>query len=185
LHGGGERSHHGKFFEVHDARVYNLPSEPVPIYVAAAGPQAAKLAARIGDGLICAAPSQEAVAAFEAVGGAGKPRYAQMTVCWAKTEDEGVRTALEYWPNGGLSGQFKTELPRPANLEEAAQLVTPEVIKKEVVCGPDPQRHIEELRKFARAGFDHVYIHQVGPDQEGFMRFCEREILPNAGALAA
>jgi G6PDH family F420-dependent oxidoreductase len=185
LHGGGERSHYGKFFQVHDARVYNLPAEPVPIYVAAAGQQAAKLAARIGDGLICAAPSQEAVAAFDAAGGAGKPRYGQMTVCWAKTEDEGVRTALEYWPNAGLSGQFKNELPRPAYMEEAAQLVTAEVIKKEVVCGPDPQRHLEELRKFARAGFDHVYIHQVGPDQEGFMRFCEREILPNAGALAA
>ncbi|HET7339340.1 MAG TPA: LLM class F420-dependent oxidoreductase, partial [Candidatus Dormibacteraeota bacterium] len=91
----------------------------------------------------------------------------------------------EYWPNAGLRGQFKNELPRTAHLEEAAQMVTPEMIKKEVICGPDPQNQLEELSKYVDAGFDHVYIHQVGPDQEGFMRFCEREILPNAESLAA
>lgn len=185
LHGGGERSHYGKFFQVHDARIYNLPEEPIPIYVAAAGKQAAKLAARVGDGLICSAPSAESVAAFDASGGAGKPRYGQLTVCWAKTEQEGVRMAHEYWPNAGLKGQFKNELPRPAFLEQASELVTPEIIEKEVVCGPDPQRHLEAIAQFARTGFDHVYVHQVGPDQEGFMRFYEREIFPNAGAIAA
>ncbi|HET9781057.1 MAG TPA: TIGR03557 family F420-dependent LLM class oxidoreductase [Candidatus Dormibacteraeota bacterium] len=185
LHGGGEQSHYGKFFQVHDARVYNLPSQRVPVYVAAAGEQAAKLAARIGDGLICSSPVKETVDAFNAAGGAGKPRYAQMTVCWAKTEEDGVRIAHEYWPNAALKGKFKNELPRTAYLEEAAEMVTPEMIKKEVVCGPDPKRHLEELSKYVEAGFDHVYIHQVGPDQEGFMRFCEREILPNAESLAA
>jgi coenzyme F420-dependent glucose-6-phosphate dehydrogenase len=185
LHCGGEQSHYGKFFQVHDAQIYNLPAEPIPIYVAAAGQQSAKLAARIGDGLICSAPSQESVAAFEAEGGSGRPRYGQMTVCWAKTEEEGLRTAHEYWPVSGLAGQFKNELPRPAHLEQASELVTPEVIKREIVCGPDPQRHLGELAKFVKAGFDHVCVHQVGPDQEGFMRFYEREILPNANSIAA
>ncbi|TMD97445.1 MAG: TIGR03557 family F420-dependent LLM class oxidoreductase [Chloroflexi bacterium] len=185
LHRGGEQSHHGRFFQVHDARVYNLPEEPVPIYLAAAGQQAAKLAARVGDGLICSAPSAESVAAFDAGGGAGKPRIGQLTVCWAKTEDEAVRTALELWPISGLGGQFKNELPRPAYLEQAARTVTPDVIKKEIVCGPDAQRHLDGIAEFVKAGFDHVYVHQVGPDQEGFMRFYEREIFPNAGAIAA
>ena len=63
--------------------------------------------------------------------------------------------------------------------------MTPEAVKKEIVCGPDPQRHLDGIGEFVTAGFDHVYVHQVGPDQEGFMRFYEREILPNAGALAA
>ena len=53
------------------------------------------------------------------------------------------------------------------------------------MCGPDPQRHLDGIAKFVKAGFDHVYVHQVGPDQEGFMRFYEREILPNASAIAA
>ena len=185
LHRGGEQSHYGKFFQVHDARVYNIPDEPVPIYVAAAGQHAARLAARLGDGLICSAPSAESVAAFEAGGGAGKPRYGQLTVCWARSEDEAVRTAHEYWPISGLEGQFKNELPRPLYLEQASKPVTPEMVKREIVCGPDPQAHVDGLAKFVKAGFDHVYVHQVGPDQEGFMRFYQREILPRAASLAA
>ena len=185
LHGGGEKSHYGRFFKVHDARIYNLPEQPVPIYVAAGGTSAAKLAARVGDGLICSAPSAESAKAFDDGGGAGKPRIGQLTVCWAKSEDEGVRTALRFWAVSGLEGQFKNELPRVAYLEQAAKQVTADAIKKEIVCGPDPQRHLEGIAKFVKAGFDHVYVHQVGPDQDAFMAFYEREILPNAGALAA
>jgi coenzyme F420-dependent glucose-6-phosphate dehydrogenase len=184
LHGGGEKSHYGKFFHVIDARVYNIPEQPVPIYVAAAGKMAGQLAGRVGDGLICSAPSAESVQAFEATGGAGKPRYGQVTVCWAKSEDEAVRTAMKFWPISAL-GQFKNELPRPAYLEQAASTVTPEALRKEIACGPDPQRHIDEIAKYVKAGFDHVYVHQVGPDQAGFMRFYEREIMPNVRELAA
>jgi coenzyme F420-dependent glucose-6-phosphate dehydrogenase len=185
LHEGGEKTHHGRFFRVQDARVYNLPAEPVPIYIAAGGEHAARLAARVGDGLICSAPSTESVDAFTGAGGADKPRLGQLTVCWAQTEEEAVRTAHEVWPIAGLEGQFKNELPRPAHLEEASKAVTAEMIRKEIVCGPDPQRHLDGIAAFVKAGFDHVYVHQVGPDQEGCMRFYEREVMPNAGALAA
>lgn len=182
---GGEQSHYGKFFTVQDARLYNLPKEPVPIYVAAGGKLAGKVAGKAGDGLICSSPSADAVDAFNSSGGAGKPRYGQLTVCWAKSEDEAVRTALEVWPNGGIKGQFKNELARVAYLEEAAKSVTPDDLKEGVVCGPDPQRHLDGIAEFVKAGFDHVYVHQVGPDQEGFMRFYQREILPNVRELAA
>jgi coenzyme F420-dependent glucose-6-phosphate dehydrogenase len=185
LHQGGEKSHRGRFFNVEDARIYNLPDRPIPIYVAAAGEQAARLAARAGDGLICSAPSSESVEAFAGAGGGSKPRIGQLTVCWAKTEEEAVRTAHEMWPVAGLGGQFKNELPRVAYLEQASKTVTPDIIKKEIVCGPDPQRHLEGIAQFVKAGFDHVYVHQVGPDQEGFMRFYEREILPKTAAVAA
>jgi coenzyme F420-dependent glucose-6-phosphate dehydrogenase len=170
---------------VHDARVYNLPDAPLPIYVAAAGEEAAKLAGRAGDGLICTSPSAETVKAFETSGGAGKPRYAQVTVCWAETDEEAVRTAHEFWPNAALEGQFKNELPRPVYLEQAAKTVRPEDVAKKVTCGPDPDKHLHAIEKYAKAGFDHVYVHQVGPDQAGFMRFYEREILPNLSELAA
>jgi len=185
LHRGTELSHPGKFFQVHDARVYDIPEESIPIYLAAGGEQSAKLAGRIGDGLICPAPSAESVRAFEGETGSDKPRMGQLTVCWARTEEEALRTAHEYWPISGLEGQFKHQLPRPAYLEQASKLVTPEKIREEIVCGPDPQRHLDGIAEFVKAGFDHVYVHQVGPDQEGFMRFYEREILPNAGAIAA
>jgi alkanesulfonate monooxygenase SsuD/methylene tetrahydromethanopterin reductase-like flavin-dependent oxidoreductase (luciferase family) len=91
LHEGGERSHYGKFFQVHDARIYNLPDRPV----------------------------------------------------------------------------------------------RPEDVASNVICGPDPQRHLEGIAKFVKAGFDHVYVHQVGPDQQGFMRFYEHAILPNLKEIAA
>jgi len=185
LHEGGEKSHRGKFFHVQDARIYNLPEQPIPIYVAAGGERAAELAGRAGDGLICSAPSKESVKAFEGAGGRHRPRIGQLTVCWARSEEEAIRTAHEIWPISGLAGQFKNELPRPAHLEQATKSVTPEAIKNEIVCGPDPQRHLDGIAAFVKAGFDHVYVHQVGPDQEGFMRFYEREILPHAGALAA
>jgi coenzyme F420-dependent glucose-6-phosphate dehydrogenase len=48
-----------------------------------------------------------------------------------------------------------------------------------VVCGPDPNKHLDKIQEYADAGFDHVYIHQVGPDQEGFLQFYAQEILPN------
>ncbi len=185
LHEGGERSHYGRFFQVHDARVYNLPDEPVPIYVAAAGDEAARLAGRAGDGLICTKPEGETVKAFEGAGGAGKPKYGQLTVCWAETQEKAVRTAHEFWPNAALEGQFKNELSRPAYLEQAAKAVRPEDVAKNITCGPDPQRHLEAIEKYVKAGFDHVYVHQVGPDQTGFMRFYAREILPNMKELAA
>jgi len=185
LHEGGEKSHYGKFFQVHDAQIYNLPEEPLPIYLAAGGEEAAKLAARIGDGLICSAPSAESAKAFDGAGGQGKPRIGQLTVCWARSEDEAVRTAHRVWPNGALDGQFKNELPRPLYIEQASKAVTPEMIKKEIVCGPDARRHLDGIAEFVKAGFDRVYVHQVGPDQEGFMRFYEREVLPQVESLAA
>ena len=49
---------------------------------------------------------------------------------------------------------------------------------EEIVCSADPDRHLEEFRKYEDAGYDHVYYHQVGPDQDGFIDFAERELLP-------
>src|SRR5205823_2669345 len=92
---GGEKSHHGRFYEVVDARIYTLPEEPMPIYVAATGKQSGTLAGRAGDGLICSSVSEDAVKGFNEAGGSGKPRIGQVTVCWAATEEQGVRTALE------------------------------------------------------------------------------------------
>jgi coenzyme F420-dependent glucose-6-phosphate dehydrogenase len=52
-------------------------------------------------------------------------------------------------------------------------------VAKTVICGPDPERHLEGIKKYAQAGYDHVFVHQIGPDQEGFFKFYQRHILPN------
>ncbi len=175
---GGTRSYHGRFYTVEQACIYTLPDPCPPIMIAAGGPAAAKLAGRLGDGLISTSPDKQLVDCFAQAGGEGKPHYGQLTVCWAPAEEEAKRIAHEWWPNAGLKGPLGTELALPEHFEQASAMVTTDQIAQQIVCGPDPQRHLEQIEQYARAGFEHVYVHQVGPDQEGFFRFYEREILP-------
>jgi G6PDH family F420-dependent oxidoreductase len=178
LWGGGQVEHRGRHYTVENARLYTLPEQPPPIMVAASGPGAAQLAGRIGDGFVGVAPESETIERFEQFGGAGKPRYGQVTVCWAASEAEARRTAHAWWPNIGIPGELSQVLPQPAHFEQAAQNVSEDAVGELVACGPDPERHLELLRRYADAGYDHVFIHQVGPDQEGFLRFYERELRP-------
>ncbi len=175
---GDLASHRGEHYRVENARIYSLPEEPPPILVAVAGNRSVDLAARAGDGLIGTAPKAESVARFREGGGEGKPTYGQLHICWAESEEEAVRTALEWWPNAAVSGSHFLELPLPAHFEEAAELVDEEDIADSVVCGPDAERHLEAIREYVDAGYDHVYVHQIGPDQEGFFDFYERSVLP-------
>jgi coenzyme F420-dependent glucose-6-phosphate dehydrogenase len=149
--------------------------------VAAGKPDAARLAGEVGDGLISTSPNEELMAEFVGAGGDGKPRIGQVTVCWAEDEASARKTALEWWPNAAVPGDLGQELALPRHFEQAAQLVTENDVAEKVVCGPDPNAHLAAIDEFAEAGFDHVYVHQVGPDQEGFLDFYAREVL---GALA-
>ena len=175
---GGSQNHHGRYYTVEDARIFTLPPEPPPIMVAAGGPKAAELAGGVGDGLIATSPQAELVQQFDAAGGAGKPRYGQVAVCWAQDEAEATRTAFEWWPNAAVKGQLSQDLPTPSHFEQAVGMVREEDVAQAIICGPDPERHVTAIRQFVDAGFDHVYVHQIGPDQEGFFRFYEREVLP-------
>jgi G6PDH family F420-dependent oxidoreductase len=171
-------THRGRHYTVENARLYSLPDEPPPILVAVAGESSVELASRAGDGLIGTAPVAKSVERFHEEAGAEKPTYGQLHVCWAADEDSAVQTALEHWPNGAIGGSYFLELPIPAHFEEASELVDEEAIGENIVCGPDPERHLEAIREFFDAGYDHVYVHQVGPDQDGFFDFYEREVLP-------
>jgi coenzyme F420-dependent glucose-6-phosphate dehydrogenase len=175
---GENVTHRGAHFTVEDARIFTRPEEPPPIMVAGGGKRAVTLAGRVGDGFVGVSPSAENIQAFEAAGGAGKPRLGQVHVCWAPTEAKARKTALEWWPNGPLPGPLLRDLSRPEHFEAAAGLIDEEDVAEVVVCGPDPEGHIEAISEYASAGFDRVYVHQVGPDQEGFFEFYRREVLP-------
>ena len=102
---GGLQSHHGDHYTVENARIYTLPDEPPPVIVATAGDRATEIAGRAGDGMFGLVPDADVIAAFEDAGGKGKPRYGQMHVCWAESEDEAKETAHRYWPNAVACGQ--------------------------------------------------------------------------------
>lgn len=171
-------SHRGRHFTVENARLYSLPERPPPLLVAVAGERSVELAASHGDGLIGTAPVAESVRQFRAEGGEGKPTYGQLHVCWAEDEEAAKELALKQWPNGAISGSYFLELPLPAHFEEAAEVLDTDDIGESIVCGPDPERHRAAIQEYVDAGYDHVYVHQVGPDQEGFFDFYEREVLP-------
>jgi coenzyme F420-dependent glucose-6-phosphate dehydrogenase len=175
---GKLKSHRGKHFTVANARIYSLPEEPPPLLVAVAGESSVELAARLGDGLIGTAPVAESVKQFRSEGGEGKPTYGQLHVCWAEDEEEAKELALRQWPNGAISGSYFLELPLPAHFEEAVEVLDTDDIVESIVCGPDPERHRAAIQEYVDAGYDHVYVHQVGPDQDGFFDFYEREVLP-------
>jgi G6PDH family F420-dependent oxidoreductase len=181
-------SRRGRYYTVEDARLYTVPDEPPPIMVAAGKPGAAELAGSIGDGFIGTAPEAELLEAFGDAGGGDKPRFGQLTVCFATSDVDARRTAFEWWPNAAIKGDLPQELPLPAHFEQAAGMLTEDRVAETIVCGPDPERHRAAIDKYAEAGYDHVYIHQVGPDQEAFIDFYRREILPAydlAGVAAA
>ena len=181
---GGLVNHRGTYFTVENARLYTLPDEPFDVLVAAGGLEAAELAAQVGDGIIATEANPDLLAAFDAAGGSG-PRYAQATVCWAKTEAAARATALQWWPNAGLRGTLSQELPLPSHFEQAAEMVAEEDVENVVACGPDPAVHLAKIQEYVDAGFDHVYVHQVGPDQRGFMEFYERSVLPELKELSS
>jgi G6PDH family F420-dependent oxidoreductase len=177
---GGYRTHRGKHYTVEQARIYTLPERLPEIAIAAAQPIAAELAGRIGDALVNVEADPEIVQKFEQNGGSGKPTYGHLTVCWAESEEEAKRTAHENWPNAGLEGPLSQELALPAHFEAASEIVEPDDLAETMPLGPDPERYLEQIREFEQAGYDHVYIHQVGPDQQGFLEFARRELMPKA-----
>jgi coenzyme F420-dependent glucose-6-phosphate dehydrogenase len=177
---GGSHSYWGKYYTVENAQVFSLPDRPPPVMIAASGTRSGELAGSMGDGLISTTANERLVKTFRASdGGADKPCYGQMTVCWAEKEDKAKKIAMEWWPTGALPGKLMTELATPADFEAAVELLTEDAVASSIVCGSDPDKYMAAIKSFSDAGFDHVYIHQVGPDQEGFFRFCEREILSN------
>jgi coenzyme F420-dependent glucose-6-phosphate dehydrogenase len=173
---GGVTTFRGDWYEADHARIYTLPEEPVEVYVSAVRPKMSGLAGRLGDGLITVEPDAAVVRRFEAEGGAGKPRIGLIEGCWGRSREEALRTLRESWPLAGLPGRLGTELREPADYEALTPLVRPEDVAAHP-HGPGAEPWLEQIRAYEAAGFTHVYLHQVGSDQEGFFDFAQRELL--------
>jgi G6PDH family F420-dependent oxidoreductase len=170
-------NHEGDHYKVVNARVYTRGEQPPPVYVSAFGPGSAKLAAEIGDGLITTMPGSDIIEAYRSAGGGG-PTAAGYKVCHGPDERAAVATAHRLWAVEQLPGQLNQELPLPSEFADASELVTEEVVADKVVCGPDPDRHLAQLRTYLDSGYDEVYVNQIGDDQEGFLAFLKDEVIP-------
>jgi G6PDH family F420-dependent oxidoreductase len=179
LWAGGQYSHRGRHYTVENARIYTLPDEPPQILVSGFGPKAVDLAARIGDGYCSTMPDAELLRRFRDGGGGDKVAQAGTKVCWGPDAAECVKTVHRLWPNEGLPGELAQVLPTPAHFEQATQLVTEEMIAESVPCGPDTEKIVAAFQEFADAGFDELYVQQIGPRQEAFFDMLARDVLPS------
>jgi G6PDH family F420-dependent oxidoreductase len=174
---GDSVSHRGRHYTVENARIFSLPEAPPPIYMSGFGPKAIDLAARIGDGFVTTTPDEEAIRRFRR--GGRKPVQAGAKVCCAESKAKAVKAALLIWPNDQLPGELAQVLPTPEHFEQAAELVTEEmVLGSGLPLGPDLDEHVEALRQYEPAGVDELYVQQIGGGHDAFFEAYAREVLP-------
>lgn len=169
--------HKGDFYTVENARLYDAPEAPLPLIVSGFNPNAVEMAADIGDGLWSHGTDKSLIDRYTECGGAG-PKCAQMSVCWAPDEKAARETVHRVWPNSGLPGTLNQDMLTVSHFESAAKLVDEETAVGSTPCGPEVQPVLDSVQKYVDAGFDHLYFHQIGPDQDGFFRFWRDELQP-------
>jgi G6PDH family F420-dependent oxidoreductase len=181
---GEQVTHHGAHYTVDTARLYTGPQKAPEVLVSGFGPASVKLAGKIGDGYIGMQPDADLVRTFHENGGAGKVTAAGYKVCWGPDRDEAVKTAHARWANELLPGELAQVLPQPRHFEQASELVTPAMVADTLVCGDDVDAHLKQFKAYADAGYDEIYINQIGPDQRGFFDFYASQILPQLKSLS-
>jgi G6PDH family F420-dependent oxidoreductase len=181
---GGYQSYDGKYLQLDDARVFDLPETLPPIAVAASGPPSVALAAELGHGLFATEPDQELIGAFHGAGGTG-PCYAEVPLAWAPDADTAARAVRETTRLALTGWKVMSELPNPVNFAAATTTVTTDDIKAQFACGPDIKLHLEKAQLFVDSGFDHLVLQNAGPDPEGFIDFFADELAKPIRALTA
>jgi G6PDH family F420-dependent oxidoreductase len=140
------------------------------------GEKAVKLAARIADGYMSAAPSADLVRLYRESGGGDRPVQGGLKVCWGADEAQARKTMHRLWPTDEIPGEALQLLPLPRQFGQLAELVTEDMIS--APCGPDPAVHLAGIQAYRDAGFGEVYIGSAGPDADGFFEFYGSQVLP-------
>jgi G6PDH family F420-dependent oxidoreductase len=115
---------------------------------------------------------------FDAAGGAGKPRVGQIALCYDADRDSAVARAHEQFRWFGLGWKVNADLPNPESFAAATQFVTPEQVGEQIACGPDVNEHVAKIRPFIDAGFTEIALVQIGAEQQRFLEWAEKELLP-------
>ncbi len=187
---GKEARFRGRYFTMNKVRLWTLPPSPVPIYIAATGPQTVRWAGKQCDGLITPGASPEKLRGILenfATGAreAGKdpatmPRLLQLHVSWAPTYEEALQNALVEWPNGGMNFP-KQDVRSPEDFAAMAKLVRPEHFKGRVLISADLEEHRAHLQGFFDLGFNAIYVHNVGRNQLEWIKAYGEHVIPKLG----
>jgi G6PDH family F420-dependent oxidoreductase len=176
---GASVQFNGTYFQVPEAKLYDLPDGGVPIAMAASGAASCEIAGEYADAMVAVDPDPALGAHFDAAGGRGKPRYGQVAVCYGTDEQVCRKTVYDQWRWSALGWPVMAELPGPPSFQEAARFVREDDMTARVPCGPNLDPHVQAVRKFVDAGFTHVALVQVGADgQFQFLDWAQRELLP-------
>ncbi|HEX8939844.1 MAG TPA: TIGR03557 family F420-dependent LLM class oxidoreductase [Candidatus Limnocylindrales bacterium] len=191
LFSGKDVKHHGQYYRLETTRLWTMPDELPPIYVATAGPVTAARTGRHCDGIITVgAPEQKLERVFERFEAgareAGKdpstmPKILQLHLSWAETDEAALHNAMVEWPNGGMPYP-KQDIRSPHDFEAMARFVRPEDFEGRLLISADLEAHRRHIQHFLDMGFDQVYLHNVGRNQEAWIEAFGREVLPRLTA---
>ena len=184
---GKDVKHQGRFFTLETTRLWTMPETPPPVLVATAGPINAKRTGRLADGIITVGAPLEKIGGLfdkfaEGAREAGKdpdamPKVLQLHLSWADTDEQALANAMTEWPNGGMKFA-KADIRSPHDFAAMAALVRPEDFEGRMVISSDPDVHRAHIQKFVDLGFDRVYLHNVGRNQEEWIEVFGRNVLP-------
>lgn len=179
----------GAFYRAHNATIYDRPATPVPMYIAASGPAAARLAGRVGDGLICTSGKGMSLYSDTLLGNvkesrqkAGRDRSAFELVIEMKVSfDHDRRRALEdtrEWAALALSAEEKVAVEDPIEMERRAAALPLDRAASRWIVSSDPDEQVKQIQPYLDLGFTHLIFHAPGLDQRRFLTLYGEEVLP-------
>ncbi len=178
----GETVSHEGHVTVSEAKLWTLPERPPMLVGAAVTPETAGWLAEWADALITVLQPADVldriVDAFRSSGGEHKPMYLQVHLAWAATDAEAREAAHDQWRQNALPASVMADLRHPSQFAAAAQHVRPEDMDAVVRISADPARHAAWIQAELERGFDRIYLHEVGREQERFIEAFGREVLP-------
>jgi G6PDH family F420-dependent oxidoreductase len=174
---GGYVNYVGEYYTVEDARVFDLPDDPIPLFVAASGKSSATLAAESG-GVCITEPDASVIEAYKVAGGDSGDVWGQVVLSWDPDAQAGLETAHRQFRFAAGGWKVQAELPNPVNFDAATKQVRPEDLAANIPAGPDVAKHREGMQRFVKAGVQHLAVAYPGTDFKGFMKFWEQELHP-------
>ena len=184
--------HDGEHYTVVDARIYDRPDRPVPVYVAAGGPVVARYAGRAGDGFICTSgkgmelytekllPAVAEGAEQAGRDAAGIDRMIEIKISYDRDRDRALENT-RFWAPLSLSPEQKHSVGSAVEMERLADELPIEQVAKRWVVASTPAEAAEQLQPYVDAGFDHLVFHGPGADQERFLTQLTEDVLPALG----